>query len=514
MKLHALLLVVLALPVAAPGDDEPWIVTGDVVITEPTTLGHTIVVGEGSITVRDVPDPGVQVEGHLWMIESSELVLERSAIRFLSTYNGQYQLVAVDEAEVQIRDCDYRVPHGVQHGLVTAGDATMTVEDSTFGFAQLVAAERSSMTARRLDGEFEVIVQEAAGMILEDIPHTPGAGHAFVWVEFGPGSEAVYSPPLPGFVDAWTFPPDGSVGIPQTVRLDRVEVLLWPMLVEPSSRLVLRDIPAESWTVVGLHLPNDAHIRGLVNGGPPRTGSLALADRSIELDDASVDSWNLYPQADARIAVTDCVLGEIVSLERSRTHVSRSVIDGSGGFLGSRDSSHLVAHDTTVTCTVEAAQESVLELHRSRVLPYPQDPNGEITRLGAYDSARLLVDHTPVETIPALGGDGLLAAVYLANPPAVPPTSPLDLHGSVIQVTLADPDGAGSWRIDALPTAGGWAEPVGAGTLAVDNGLVGTWTADLARADYRLRIQLTDDMGRRFTSWVAVPDPPTAAAPR
>ena len=176
--------------------------------------------------------------------------------------------------------------------------------------------------------------------------------------------------------------PDGSVGIPQTVRLDRVEVLLWPMLVEPSSRLVLRDIPAESWTVVGLHLPNDAHIRGLVNGGPPRTGSLALADRSIELDDASVDSWNLYPQADARIAVTDCVLGEILSLERSRTHVSRSVIDGSGGFL------------------------------------------------------------------------------------------------------------------------------------AVDNGLVGTWTADLARADYRLRIQLTDDLGRRFTSWVAVPDPPTAAALR
>ena len=50
-------------------------------------------------------------------------------------------------------------------------------------------------------------------MVLADIPRESGAGSIWVWVEFPAGSEAEYSPPMPGYIESWSFPPVGATGI-------------------------------------------------------------------------------------------------------------------------------------------------------------------------------------------------------------------------------------------------------------------------------------------------------------
>jgi len=205
---------------------------------------------------------------------------------------------------------------------------------------------------------------------------------------------------MPGFVDHWTFPPPGAEGIVQNIVVERCETLLWPMLVRENSRLTLRDIPEGNWVVVGFHLPNSVVFDDLRNG---RTydSTLWVFDRELALIDASIDTWNLYPAGDARVTVRDSVVGEILSFGDSRTVVERTTIDGSGGFLGTRDSSHIYLTDSVTTCTVEASNDSTIEFHESIVDPYPQDPTGDFTRFGAYDRGRLLADQTPVNTTPA-----------------------------------------------------------------------------------------------------------------
>jgi hypothetical protein len=69
---------------------DPWIISSEVGINEPTELGDVIIVSGGSLTVHDVPDPGVQIAGTIWVVGDGQLRLENSAIRFLSTYHGQY----------------------------------------------------------------------------------------------------------------------------------------------------------------------------------------------------------------------------------------------------------------------------------------------------------------------------------------------------------------------------------------------------------------------------------------
>ena len=183
--------------------DEPWLITDTVVLTEPTDLGHVIVLSGGSLTVRDLPEPGLRMSGHIWAIGTGEVRLERSVIQFMSVYHGQFSLVGAEEATIEVMDCDYRVPNGVQHALMVAGNAQMVVEDTDFGNVQLLSANDATFEARRLTGHFEVLVQHDSTMVLEDIPRIPEEGKIWVWVEFPNGSDAEYTPPL--------SPPPGSV---------------------------------------------------------------------------------------------------------------------------------------------------------------------------------------------------------------------------------------------------------------------------------------------------------------
>lgn len=505
-------------PPRAPFDD-PWVITAPVVIGEPMLLGDVIIVGGGSLHVTGVPDPGLQLNGSLWVVGDGELVVEDSVVQFLGTYHGQYALAVAEQATARVSRCDYRVPSGVQHALVTAGSAELTVEDTDFGDVQLVAAEASTLEGRRLTGNFEVIVQHAATMALADIPREPEQGSLWVWVEFGPGSEAHYSPPPPGWVESWSFPPSGATGIPQTIEVERCVARLWPLLVREDSHLELADIDDSNWVVVGLHLPTDAAISGLHNNRWYADTTLPLHDRVLRLVNASVDTWNLYPQADARVLVNDSTLGEILAMGESGVVVHDSTIDGSGGFFGARDRSRIDASDCRITCTVEATQQATVELHACEVLPYPMDPTGAWTRFGAYDRGRLLADQTTVMTTPGLGGEGLIAVSYLVDPPAQPPGAghAVELWGIAAQYSLSDAMIPGRWRLEVDPAVG---DPVvvAEGDGNVEEGVLGVWSRADPRQSYRLRVVLTDRSGRELSSRLSVtgeqPVSPEAFEPR
>lgn len=501
--------MVIMIVVSSPAwaDEEPWFVSGPVVVTEPVELGHVIVLPGGSLTVRDVPDPGLRMSGNIWAVGDASVRLENSVIRFMSVYHGQYALAATDSARVEIAGCDYRVPNGVQHGLVAAGDAEMVIENTDFGDVQLVSADTARIEARRLTGNFEVIVQHDSTVVMADIPRQPGAGKIWVWVEFPEGSEAEYSPPLPGFIESWSFPPPGSTGIVQSATVERCEALLWPMLVREGSRVTLRSVPEENWVVVGFYMPGDVTVDGIINDRFYTDVILDLDDREFRLVDANVDTWNLYPQADAHIFVRDSWLGEILSLESSRVWMERTTIDGTGGFFGARDSSRIVARDCRFTCTIEATQQADIELYGSIVEPYPQDPTATFTRFGAYDDARLFANQTSVATTPALDGRGLIAVSYLHEIPSAPPGSGevLELTGSAALFSLDPTVAAGSWRLEASSRGDGSVTVVGRGVENVEDGLLGSWSDAEPAVDHRLQTVLTDGLGRILIGNLVVP---------
>jgi hypothetical protein len=333
---------------------------------------------------------------------------------------------------------------------------------------------------------------------LRDIPATQDAGNLWVWVEVPPGGEVVYSPPLPGFIESWSFPPTDASGIRQSVEMNRCQALLWPLLVREDSHLTLRDIPEQSWVVVGLHLPDSCLISGLINDTSYSDTRLTLPDRTLLLESASIDTWNLYPQQSATVVVHDSLLGEIIAMDSSTVVMENTTIDGTGGYFGADASAEVYANRCTFTCTVEAKQEATISLHSCLLAPYPADPSGAFTRAGAYDQARLLIDQTPLMTTPVLGGQGLIAFTYLMWVPPSPPPAPLDLHGTAAIFSQEAELALQHWQVRVANELG-TTQIIGSGTENAEESVIGVWPGAEPELDHWLRIELTDGWGRRLT---------------
>jgi hypothetical protein len=428
-------------------------------------------------------------------------------IQVMSTYHGQYALLTMGQGVIRITGCDYRIPNAVQHALIAWENGRVDLQNSDFTFAQFVASGQATLTASQLNGRFECIVQDSAQMNLTDIPRVSGGGELWVWPTFMPGSHATYTPPLPGFVSGYAFPPPGASGISQSFAITRCNVMMWPMLVREGSDLTLKDIHLENWVVVGIHLPSSATISGLQNGLYYNDTLLGLPDRTLRLQNASIDTWNLYPGKNAQVVIENSLVGEILAFENSSVVVRNTTVDGSGGYFGVTDQATLEATNSIFTCDVQISREASAILRDSAVLPYPIDPGGTFTHFGAHDTARLHLDHTPALSTPSLGGKGVIAVTWITDPPASPPTTrtPVVLHGFGAIYSLNTIAKRVVRNLKAYPVGSPWGRLLGWGMSNMEDGILGKWQSAKPGTDYELVLTLKDGLRHTYTSRITVP---------
>jgi hypothetical protein len=466
-----------------------------------------MVVAGGSLTVQNVPEPGFRIFGNLVVTDDGVADFNNSVIKVMSTYHGQYALLAMGQGVIRIAGgSNYQIPNGVQHALIAWENGRVDIRNSDFTFAQLIASGQATLTASQLTGRFECIVQESGQMNLTDIPRVSGGGQLWVWPTFMPGSRAIYTPPLPGFVSGYTFPPPGASGISQSFTITRCNVMLWPMLVREGSGLTLKDIPPGNWVVVGLHLPFSTTISGLQNGLYYNDTLLGLPDRTLRLQNASIDTWNLYPDKDAQVLIENSLVGEILAFGNSSVVVRNTIVDGSGGYFGVTDKATLEATNSIFTCDVQVSKEASAILRDSALLPYPNDPTGAFTRFGAYDTATLHLDRTPAQPIPSFGGKGVIAVTWITDPPASPPTTrtPVVIHGYGAIYSSNTVAKRVVRNLKAYPAGSRLGRLLGWGMSNVEDGVLGKWQSAKTGTDYELVLTLRDGLRRTYTSRILI----------
>lgn len=506
----AVVCAVLIAPAARAQTPNPWVISTPVAVTQPMEVQDVVIVSGGDLLVSSVPEPGFRIAGSFTVTGTGRARFTQSVVKVMSTFNGQYQLAVAGSGVLTVDHCTYSVPAGVQHALVSAESGRIEVSDSDCSFLQFVAAGQSEFTAERLNGMFECIVQDDASLSLTDIPREAGAGSLWVWPTFMPGSRAVYSPPLPGFIDDYAFPPADATGILDTFRITRCDVRLWPLLVREGSDLTLRDISADNWVVVGLHLPSDTSVSGLFNGRTYADTTLPLADRTLRLQNASVDTWNLYPEKDAHVDVSGSVIGEMLAMDDASVTLTDTTVDGSGGFFAVQNDAVLEADGCTFTCDVQTTGSASAVFRDCALLPYPQDPTGTYTRLGIYDKSVAHLDRTSVLTNPVLGQQAEAVFTWITDLPPRPPGKGdrFDLHGYAAVYSLDPAIALKKWKLKKHRVGGSNTRRIGKGRSNVENGYLGTWKGRKPRADFELTLKIKDTQGRIFESVTTVPGAP------
>ncbi|OFW66106.1 MAG: hypothetical protein A2Y74_02950 [Actinobacteria bacterium RBG_13_63_9] len=113
----------------------------------------------------------------------------------------------------------------------------------------------------------------------------------------------------------------------------------------------------------------------------------------------------------------------------------------------------------------------------------------------------------PASSTARLAGRGVLAGVFLSNPPAHPPAVGTErpLYGTVVLHSLDPVAAAFAWRLKAQAPGMSAPQLLGQGQGNVQNSLLGIWTGVDTRAEYELRIVVTDGLGRDLTARLTVP---------
>jgi len=497
-------LFISATPIFA-GD--PWIITSPVNVVEPMDIEDVIVTDGGSLIVTGVQEPGFRLSGNLIVSGSGSVEFRDSVVQVLSTYHSQYTMLVAGQGTLTIDHCDYRVPNGVQHGIMVVQNGHVGIQDSNFGGMQLVAGGQATLTASRLNGWFECIIQDEAWMELVDIPSTQEAGGLWVWPVFMPGSRAIYSPPMPGLISSYSFPPVGSSGVNQSFQITRCRVKLWPMLVREGSDLTISDVADENWVVVGLLLPNPVTVSGLVNGKNYVDETFGLLDRTLHLKNAFIDTWNLYPVENAKVTVLNSIIGEILADGESVLTMENTTVNGAGGYFGASSRAVVEANACTFTCDVQASGDTSIRLRNSLLLPSPSDTTGEYTRLGAFERARLHLDRTSVSTIRSLGGQGAIVVTNITPPPDLPPSrsSVVQLNGYAAVFSLDSSMDLATWQLKAYKIGNSRGVLLGSGSTNVLGGFLGRWKTTKSKANYELLLIVKDKAGRTFTGRTPAP---------
>jgi hypothetical protein len=175
-----------------------------------------------------------------------------------------------------------------------------------------------------------------------------------------------------------------------------------------------------------------------------------------------------------------------------------TIVDGTGGYLGVKDSARLTARGCLVACDVQAIGLAGMTFHQSLLLPYFSDTTGAYTFFRVFDTAFLHLDQTLFQTIPVLGGRGAIAFTYILNAPPEPPVGPsVPLTGYAAVYSLDPKVSLLSWSLRLYQRGTHAFSLIGGGAGNVENGYLGTWQNAAPDTHYELRLTLRDSLMRK-----------------
>jgi len=158
---------------------------------------------------------------------------------------------------------------------------------------------------------------------------------------------------------------------------------------------------------------------GFVNRTQLQNFRFPSPERDVVFTNCRVGAWNFYPSDRTQLTLTGSVFGEILSMGRARAMVVNSFCDGTGGYIGSMDTTEMVLVQTQVTTQVNVRSFSRMIVVYSTIVnsTLNVDGNGVLALLNSNYSAQPNVGPSSVAVIisidePSAGFVGGIIPVY------------------------------------------------------------------------------------------------------
>lgn len=339
--------------------------------------------------------------GDVFVFGNGQLLADSSSFFFPQAYFYERTMLIVQQAQVRFRNCSMNFS-GMSHYLGLAGDAQLewtNVHQNDWTTCAVVGAPVIAINGCNLTGEYilqdtlTATFTQADSVILWH--HIPTAGI----INYGfPAGDTVYN---------YTFNSStpGVSGIAYSVTADSCHTVSWALMPVNGSDVTISNSEVRligCWFQQG----DVATASGIINNSTYANYITPLTDRNLHLINTSVETWSMYVFDSSAVVIDSCQLGEVGTQQEALVQANNLLLDGTGGYFWSTDSSFTVATNSIcyTTCRSEKQSTFVLAYSWQPFLPpsaiqqstfisvqntLPADPvpyNGSVVWMAAFET--------------------------------------------------------------------------------------------------------------------------------
>jgi len=377
--------------------EDTLIVSDTMIITGSWShIGPIYVLDNGVLIIRNADFTN---SGSLYISDSGQVFADSSSLSFPQQYPYQNNIFLFQEAYLRFYACTTSFG-GYAHYLDIRDSAQMEVQNLyQEDFTSSYIRDRASLAVygTNLAGEYGVM--DSATVNFKDVTelfvyhHFPSS--AVIDFSFPQDTDTVYS-----YIFDDSLP--GVDGIGYHIEIDSSYNLRWGIL--PSGGSDVR-ITNSNLRIIGLWFEggDTMDLSGLVNNTYYSDFTLPLSDRTLQLINTSVKSWNIYTFNASNLNLTGSIVGEVISKGHSVLNLSDYFLDGSGGVLTAADTSVLISFLSAINTDIRTEGDASL------LLSYSAVPMGDILAMG--NSILIVVQSALQEEPTPLDG----SVVWFAN---------------------------------------------------------------------------------------------------
>ncbi|HEX5001780.1 MAG TPA: T9SS type A sorting domain-containing protein [Bacteroidia bacterium] len=445
--------------------------------------GPIIVLNNGVLIFQNAT---ATILGDVFVVQDGQLWASGSTLFFPQQYFYQRTWIIINNGYVNIDDCTLDFS-GLSHSLAVSDSGEIAMHQITNnGFTTAGAYSNGSISIDSTNQAGEFILTDQATFSFNKV-HT-----LLLWHHIPSGGIVNTTFPSGAFVSNYAFNNTlpGVSGVNFDLQVDSSSDVMWALMPENGSDVtvtgsVIRSIG--NWFTNG----DTVTVSGLVNNSSYTSFTAPLADRNLQLNNTSVQTWSLYVFDSSSINVTGCIIGELGTLGTSRCNTQNVFCDGSGGYFWASDQSFCVGVGSSVSSYVRSEKNGILLYGYGTV-------NGGAS---ALNSSVLITVQSSLPADPVPYDNSIAWMIRVDQPAAAFADSVVEIPGSawIDQGPLAnwmDMDRYRLWYAPASQNPPQWIAITPEIFAEVRNNTLGTWdTHGLLPGTYSVRLNTFNNAG-------------------
>jgi hypothetical protein len=403
---------------------QPWSPSSDFVIgwSDPNEVksihgsyshdGNIIIVNNGRL-VLDSAD--FRLRGNIIILHNGSLVVRNSHLQILSQYIYQHAIVALDQATVLFDGARVSV-NGRNWNASFTGQTRVTIRDTHFDDGITAALFNRAYVRIERSNPLEWILFDSVRVEV-----FRSHSHIF-WFVFGDSSKAVLSFPRGQDIFHYSLSaeqPDVQ-GIGYTFQLDSTSSVYWGVILQEGSDVTVTDSYLRAAGIQILS-GDTLEISGLVNGQYYEDFLAPISDRRFRLVRTKLETWNVYPWGAKYVELKNNIIGELGAAKDSRITLAGCLVDGSGGYVFTEDSTFSTFFLSSIFSHVIARDRST-QLH-----VYSSSLAGDVL---ATDASIMLLVHSETQQVPVAKDTALIVEMAVLPPKEARINALLPVYGS------------------------------------------------------------------------------------